>query len=214
MPINDIYVVQANMACPKSAASFRLYFRESVGFDDTTFGTNAVTRAVQARLSFALASMMSVDYRIASFEGRKVFPNREPRWTVDVIVGAGTRVGPGLPANNAAVLGLGQNTFSNRSNGRIFIPGIAEGDSNTGVLSSAFILGVFGLFRDAVVGTYEELSPGSGEWIPGVISRKILNANPPFRDWAGAFAPIVNGIPQAIIGTQRRRTTPIRGAAL
>lgn len=212
--IDDIYVVQANFACPKSAASFRLYFKETVQFDQTVFGTNAVTRAVHARLVFALASMMSPDYRIASFVGRKVFNGREPKFFVDTIAGIGTRPTPGLPANNAAVLGLGQTTFGNRSNGRIFIPGISESDTTVSVLNDAFILGVFGNFRNAVVGTFQELSPGAGEWVPGIISRVILDANPPFKDWLGAFAPIVNGVPQAIIGTQRSRTTPVQGAFL
>lgn len=210
--INDIYLVQANFACPKSSASFRIYYRETVQFDQVTFGTNAVTEAVHARLSFSLESMMSPDYRLASFVGRKVFDGKEPKWQVDNIAGIGTRPTPGLPANNAALLGLGQITFSNRSNGRIFIPGISESDSTVGILNDAFVIGVFGNFRNAVVGVVSEISPGLGEWIPGVISRKILNANPPFLDWAGAFAPIVNGVPRSIIATQRRRSTSVEGA--
>jgi len=212
--INDIYLVTMNFACPRSAASIGIYYRETVEFDQVTFGTNAITAAVHARLSFTLESMMAADYRLASFVGRKVFPNREPRWIVDNLAGVGTRPVPGLPANNACNLGLGQTTFSNRSNGRVFIPGISESDSTIAVLNDAFILGVFGNFRDAAVGVVSELSPGLGEWIPGVISRKVLNANKPFKDWAGAFAPITNGCTEAIIATQRRRTTPVQGARI
>jgi hypothetical protein len=123
------------------------------------------------------------------------------------------RVGPALPANNAILIGLSQGLYTAKHNGRIFIPGIAEGDTVIGNLTAAFQATPLAAFVNAIAVQLEEESGGTGRWNLGVINGFILHNSPPVLDWQTAFSQVisVNGSP--IIAGQKRRQSKVRGAA-
>jgi hypothetical protein len=107
-----------------------------------------------------------------------------------------------------------QGTFSAKSNGRIFIPGVGENDTIVGQLDNTFLTGVAQFLADALAEVVVENGGGTGRWTPGIISRKVLNQGPPPKDWEGAFAPIGSMTAWVIISSQRLRKTPIIGHAI
>jgi hypothetical protein len=82
-----------------------------------------------------------------------------------------------------------------------------------GQLDNTFLTGVAQFLADALAAVVVENGGGTGRWTPGIISRKVLNAGPPPKDWEGAFAPIGSMTAWVIISSQRKRKTPIIGAA-
>lgn len=214
MAIGDIYYVQAHFEAPTSGASFGLYYRETALFDQGALGTDQIAKSWENAFAILLRDVLSDDWNFTAITAEKRIVNAEPKRRVDQAVQAGSRSGPALPANNAIHMELLQGTFSARSNGRIFIPGIAESDTDVGVLVTAFVTTQLAALRDALTQLLTEESGGSGRWELGVISTKVLNAAPPAKDWAGAFAPVIGAVGHPIIATQRRRETRAIGASV
>lgn len=208
--IGDIFSVTVNIGCPQSAASFICWYRETVTKDSFTFATEGLAEAFEARLDTPLRNIMADDFNVPSFTCRKHFQLQEPKFRLPNEVQAGQRPGPGLPANNALVVSLAQGTFPAKSNGRIFIPGLAEADTDVGIIDAAMQI-LVELFTDALLPPLNEPSPGNGVWELGVISQKVLRVPDAPPDWPGAFAPVTAISTSPIIQTQRRRQTKIIG---
>lgn len=212
MAADDIYMGQVHFEGPTSAASIVLHYQETIAHTTPQHGTSALAEALDDQLSAAFIAVLSDDWRITAYVSRLLNVNVENKRRFDVVGGVGTRTGPSLPANQTWMLKQSQTLFGPKSNGRMFVPGLAEGDTTVGVITNAFATGPAAALATALTASITELSAGTGVWTPGVISAKVLNAAPPAKDWAGAFSPVSIVTPWTIIAHQRRRKTPVIGA--
>jgi len=209
--IDDIFSAQIHFEDPSGASSVRLFYQQTVANSGGAFDARILAEALEAAIAPDLVATLSNDFWFTGITVRKHYDDPEPKWLVTGNPQQGTRTGPGLPANNCLLFRLNQATFPVKSNGRIFIPGIPEPDSNVGVLEAAYQAGACTDLADTLMTTVTALSD-VGEWEPGVISQKILNAAPPAKDWPGAFAFLTSISVDPIIAIQRRRTTRVVGA--
>jgi len=214
MATDDIYKVDCYLEGPSTPASFGLYYQETVGRDGVDNDTTTLGDAWSTSIGPSLLAVLSDDWKFASLEVNKMVINPVEKFRVDNAVQAGTVVGPSLPANNAILLALHQATFGAASDGRVFIPGLAEGATSVGVLTAAFKDGVLLTLSTALIAVLAQTSGGTGRWVVGVISAKIRDAALPFKDWDGAFAPVTSISRNPIIATQRRRQTKVRGRSV
>lgn len=211
MAADDIYTVEINLEGPQRPATIRYYYEETVQWDAVGPGTRRLALAWDSALTTLLAAMISDDWAVTQIHVFKQVLAAEPPWRQSFPPVVGGRTGPSLPSNNAALLGLQQGLFPPKSNGRSFIPGIAEADTQIGVLTNAFVSGPFADYRDALIQELAQESGGAGRWKLGVVSTKVLNAAPPAKDWEGAYSPVFNASTNPVIATQRRRQTNVRG---
>ena len=214
MAVGDIYRLDAYLEAPSGPASFGLYYKEAAIRSGVERDTDSVAQAWDAANGANLLAILSNDWKSPSIIVRKVFGDPVPMARNDNGVQIGGVVGPSLPANNAMLVGFHQSLFAASSDGRIFIPGVAEPQTTVGVLNAAFLGGALKTFTDQLITQLAEISAGTGRWDLGVISAKIRDLVPPAKDWAGAFAPVVSITRNPIIATQRRRQTRVRGRSL
>lgn len=212
MAADDITLATFHFEGPTAASSFGIHYQETTAHDASTHSTQALAEALDAVLSTPIKSALSDDWSFASIVVRLLNVTVEPKWRHDINAGDGLRVGPALPANQTWLIKQSQLLFPPKSNGRIFFPGLAEGDTTIGVLTNAFITGPAVVLTAAMQAPVAQLSAGTGIWTPGVISRKVLDAAPPAKDWAGAFSEIGVMNPWSIIAHQRRRRSKVVGA--
>lgn len=217
MPQLDIFRAQFNYENPSGRAAWTVYYRMTELISGNGPETRRLAQSIVAQFGSQIIDILSDDFWFTSVAVRKVFEvggvlDQEPPWVENVATQQGTRTGPGLPANNAMIMSLFQGTLPAKNNGRIFLPGIAEGDTDAGLLNTAFLTGPVTAFRNTLSQPIPEDLGGTGEWELGVISQKILNLTPPTKDWANAFLPVTAVALSPIIGTQRRRGTRVVGA--
>ena len=213
MPADEIYLAEFHFEGPTSPASFGMHYQETVVHDGGGFAVRALAQALVVALKSPIVGALSNDWRHTSVTVRPKSVNNQPFVREDVFAGLGLRAGPALPANMSWIIKQSQGTFSAKSNGRVFIPGLGEPDSIVGQLTNVFLTGQAQALADALALVIEEGGGGTGRWTPGVISRKVLNAGPPPKDWEGAFAPIGSMTAWVIISSQRQRKTKVIGAA-
>jgi len=213
MAADDIYLVSAHFENPSGASSFRLYYQEEVVRSGIGTDTQVLSTSWEDALSLLLRSMISDDFLFTAIVVHKVSGTMEAKFRTDVGTQIGLRVGPSLPSNNAILIGLSQGLFAARHNGRIFIPGPAEGDTLVGNLTTAFQSGPLQAFVDALAIQLVEESGGTGRWNLGVINNDILDSSPPIKDWQTAFSQVISVSGSPIIAGQKRRQTKVRGAA-
>lgn len=214
MAADDIYKIDVHLEGPSTPASFGLYYEEAVGRDGALHDTLTIAEAWDAANGSNLLAVLSDDWKFSSIIARKMVLNPDEMARVDNAVQAGTVTGPSLPANNAINLGLKQALFTPRSDGRIFIPGVAESVTAVGVLTSAFMTGALLTFTNALIAQLVQTSGGTGRWNLGVISAKVRDLALPAKDWEGAFATVQSISRNPIIATQRRRQTKVRGRSV
>lgn len=212
MAADDIYSATMHFEGPTSAASFGLFYQQSINHTAAVFGTEALAEAANDQLKTPVKNALSDDWHLSAIVCRLHNATVEPKHVFDVEAGVGVRLGPALPANMTWMCRQSQILFSPKSNGRVFIPGLAEGDSAVGVLTNAFATGAAAALATALQTALTEVSAGAGVWAPGVISRKVLDAAPPAKDWEGAFSQVGTVTAWTIIAHQRRRKTRVTGA--
>ncbi len=213
MAADDITLAEFHFEGPTSPASFGVHYQETTGISGNRFATRELVEALLVAVKTPIVSVLSNDWHFTAITVRIKSNDNEPFVRSDITAGIGLRAGPALPANMAWIIKQGQATFPAKSNGRIYIPGLGEADSLIGVITNVFLVGAAKDLADAFALDVNQTSAGTGIWAPGVISRKVLNANPPVKDWAGAFAPIQTMTAWTIISSQRRRRTRAIGAA-
>lgn len=210
MASDDIYRIEIHYEGPSQAASTSLYYLEdaprSQGISDTEQLNGAFIQGFQQDLR----GVLSDDWKLVSSECHKVFGNVVPMDLTEFSNPTGSQPGPSLPANNAMIMSFTQITFPRRSNGRIFLPGIAEGDTATGVLSNAFIIGNANSLASRL-GLQLGEQGGTGVWLPIVISATRRDAVPGQKDWPGSVGSVISVDVQPLIGRQVRRATKVRG---
>lgn len=214
MAADEIYEVKLHFENPSGSSSCRLFYQETIIRSGIGTDTQILAQSWDTALSALLRDVIADDFEFPSITCRKMDGDLEAKFRLDRAAPAGLRPGPALPSNNALLLGLYQGLFPARSNGRMFIPGIAEGDTLIGNLTSAFASTQVTALINGLVAQLDEESGGTGRWDLGVISTKVLDAAPPFKDWAGAFSPVSSVAFNPIVATQRRRQTRVVGAAV
>lgn len=213
MAADDIYSVQLRFEAPSGAASLKLYYQESIAQTSGFIGTQILADSWNQHLTSFWLAVLADDWWMPAITVRKHTLNPAPAHREDVASPQGLRSGPSLPANNSWLIGIAQSLFPARSNGRVNVPGVPEPDTSIGALTNAFQTGPVQALLDQLITEVPEVSAGAGRWKLGVISDKVLNASPPFKDWDGAFAEAVVVQANTIIATQRRRQTKVRGQA-
>ena len=214
MAEDDLYKVDVQLEAPSGNASFGVYYHETVDRDGASNDTETLADAFDADVSTAIINVLPTDWKYPSFIVSKVYNDPVEKFLFNNAIQVGDVSGPSLPANNAAVMTLHQSTFSPKSDGRIFIPGVAEVVTNVGVLTAGHLNGVLLALADALIGGLTQVSAGAGRWELGVISAKVRDVALPAKDWDAAFAPVTSITRNPIIGTQRRRQTKVRGRSI
>lgn len=213
MAADDITLAEFHFEGPTSAASFGIHFQETVAIGGFEFSVRELAKALILAYKDPIVGVLSSDWHLTCVTVRVKSNALEPFVREDVFAGIGIRAGPALPANMSWFIKQSQATFPAKSNGRIFIPGLGEPDSIVGLLTTVFLTGVGQFLADALLAEVVQGGGGPGRWKPGIISRKVLDAGPPPKDWEGAFAPIQSQTAWPIISSQRGRRTRVTGAA-
>lgn len=209
--IDDIFRVTFHFEDPSGHSSCSCYMQQTLDNSSTNRDCPELANAVEDEMDSLIGDVLSDDFWFTSVEVNKVYDTPEPRWITTSLPQAGQQLGPGLPSNCCVLLTIFQSTHGNRGNGRMFWPGIPEAQSNMGTIDAAFQGTEWLALAQRLVLPFSSIGD-TGEWALGVISQKILNAAPPAKDWAGAFAFATACGAQPIIAIQRRRTTRVVGA--
>lgn len=214
MAVNDIYLSRLHFENPTGVASSGLYFRETSPDTNPDNECQSLADGLHANIVAEVRAVLSDDWFFAGITVEKVFGDPRPQYErtgKDALgLAAGTEGGPGLPANQSIQLDLLQVLFTARQHGKMFIPGIPEAQSNGNTLKTAYQNGAVSNLA-AALKLQVNAPSDTGVWAPGVISAKIRDAALPAKDWANAFAPLIDITINGIIARQRRRTTRARG---
>jgi hypothetical protein len=213
MAADDITLAEFHFEGPTSPASFGMHYKENEPHSGGGFAVRQLAQALILAFKDPIVAILSNDWHFTSVTVRTKSVATEPFVREDVFAGLGLRAGPALPANMSWIIKQSQGTFSAKSNGRIYVPGLGEPDSIVGVLTNVFLTGVAQDLADALAEEVVEQAAGTGRWTPGIISVKVRDAGPPPKDWEGAFAPIGSMTAWSIISSQRRRASKVTGAA-
>lgn len=155
-----------------------------------------------------LVPKLSGTYRFDQFTAFRVTPTVGP--SVEVFPGAGiatdgAAAGDSEPSFVSALISLHTTRGGRSGRGRMFIPGVAEGDTTAssinleGPLWAALV--AFAACMITKFLTKDLAADGDWEW--GVMSRKIGGAKPPFL--AAGFAPVTRAVPKRMLATTRSR---------
>lgn len=208
--INDILSAQLNFEDPSGHSSTKLYFRQTA--DNSGGGPDGFELAdsLDANLSPLILAALSDDFELTGIICRKHFDDPEAQTTFTTAAQSGLGSGPGLPSNNSILFGLKQSLFPVKQNGRLFMPGIPEINTEVGLLAPAYQAGVLTAIGARLILPFASPTD-TGIYEFGMISQKVLNAAPPAKDWAGAFAVVNSVSVSPVIAIQRRRTTKVVG---
>jgi len=212
MAVNDIYRLQIHYEGVAGAASTGLYYREKVLVTANGLGNQSLVLSFITTLSLALRNILVDDWSLSAIQSSKVFDEPDPTDQDAPATQTGVRAGSPLPSDNRILLKLFQTTFPRTSDGRMYLPGISEADTDVGKLLQAFIDGPLTALVSALQADLSE-SGGTGVWEPGVISAKVRDATPPTKNWSAAFAPIIAVQGWPVIARQVRTRTKVLGYA-
>ncbi len=216
MPADDIYSVVTQYELPSGHASFKVYLEQNVDHTQVDNSNMILADAWDTHFGTTLLDLLADDCWLVGTTVTQHTGNPVATFKFDNSVQVGTRPGPSLPNNNALQVSIKQSTLGRKHDGRIYIPGVPEPDSNVGVLKVTYAATQLAAFVTKLSTQIVETSAGAGRWSIGVINQTILNAAGPGnpKDWEGAFA-VSSGITgHVIIATQRRRQTKVLHRAL
>lgn len=213
MAQDDIYQASFHFENPSGASSFRLYYQEEAVRSGIGTDTQVLSTTLDDKLTALIRNMMALEFLITAIVVHKVSGDKEAKFRTDITTQTGGRANPALPSNNCILIGLSQGLYPARHNGRIFIPGLSEDDTEVGNLVPAFQTGPLQNFVDELAIQLVEESAGTGRWNLGVINTSVLNASPPIKDWQTAFSAVISVSGSPIIAGQKRRQTKVRGAS-
>lgn len=211
MALDEIYHVNVHLEGPSRPASFGVYYQELGLADAVVSQTQSLAESFDAALSGRITNLMSSAWELSGYTARKVSGNQIAKFIHSTGGRAGTRPAQALPANNAILVQLFQVSHPKTSNGRLYIPGLSENDSVIGRINAVFAGDELLSFTTRIAQAVLEIE-GTGHWVPGVVSAKVRDANPGFKDWEGAFSPMVGALGWPVIARQRRRQTRVVGA--
>jgi len=211
--IDDIFSAQFHFEDPSGASSTRLFLQQTADNTSGVLDCRILSEALENILQPLITAYLSSDFWFTGVTVRKHYDGPAPVSLETADPQPGLNAGPGLPSNSCMNMELGQSTFAVRSNGRMYWPGIPEAQTNVGVMEVAYQSGPCIALANRLLLPFAALTD-TGIWSVGVISQKVLNAAPPAKDWAGAFAFLTSVSVNPILAVQRRRTTKVIGAAV
>jgi len=210
MPAGDIYRVTLGYEGPTMASSTSIYYREEV----TQTAPVGATRSLAESFIFSklgpFINVLSVEWKLPSIHVTRVDGEPTPPILAVATPNTGTRTGNSLPADNCLLIQLLQQIHPRTSNGRMYLPGLSESDSNVGIVEAAFLANQVVTLTNAISASLAEIG-GAGSWLPGVISVKVRDAPPGDKDWQGAFSLLIAALGNPVIARQVRRRTKVRG---
>ena len=210
MAQDDIYRINLHYEGPTQPSSISLYYQE----DALSTGSPDAVSSLNFSFFFSVATffrnVLSDDWWLASsrcrrLTGEKIAPDLQSFEEF-----SGTRSGRALPANNCLLMQLLQANFPRTSNGRLYLPGLTESDTDVGVIDSDFLANEVTLLGNRLSEPLAE-NAGSGSWSPVVISAKVRDAGPGPPDWESSASPMIAALGNPVIARQTRRTTKIIG---
>jgi hypothetical protein len=211
MAVGDIFRMTQFYELPTSAASWSLYYHETVLGSTGFIATEQLGEALFVHFGTTIIDMLSADCNNPSMQTERVFSVSQAKHIIQHAVQIGVRPGPSLPNNNSLVVNLEQATLPRKNNGSIRLPGIPEADTNVGNLDQVYFDTQITAFLQKVVLTVSELSAGDGRWEPIVISATVRDIALPAKDWAGAKMPVTGVSASPIIGILKKRATKVHG---
>jgi hypothetical protein len=214
MAAEDIYEVKMNFEAPSGSASTRVYYQQTIDATAVENPNKTLADAWVAFLAVAVNKIISSDWWFPSICVSKITGLPAAMYRHDFGDQPGSTTGPSLPANNSLLFELAQSLFTQRSNGKIYFPGVSENGAVNGVISNAFMTVSAIPLAVLMVQVVPEVAAGAARYQLGVVSAKVRDAALPFKDWDAAFADVVSVSPKALIATQRRRQTEVTGASV
>lgn len=212
MAQDDIYRVVTHFEGPTQPSSISLYYQEN-GL--STSPPDPVSSLAFSFFFSVIPSMQNVindQWDISAVRVRRVTGERIAPDLQNLSGISGGRTGAPLPANNCLLMKLSQSKFPRTSNGRLYMPGLSETDTQTGVILPDFLNGAVATLGGVLANTLQE-NGGTGSWEPGVISAKVRDTPPGQPNWEDAFSPMIAAFGNPVIARQVRRTTKIIGVA-
>ena len=211
MAEDNIYLVRVHFEGPSQPASIGVYYQESGLSTGVNGPCQSLAESWEGVLANQLANCLSEEWQLSAIVCSKKSGDQVAKHIESLEGRPGTRNGPALPANNAILVQLFQTAFPKTSNGRLYIPGVSESDTNVGRLEQDFSDGPLSVFVGRVAQSINELN-GTGLWLPGVISAKVRDAIPGQKLWEDSFSTMVGALGWPVIARQRRRQTKVVGA--
>lgn len=178
------------------------YYAASAGITDSD--AEALVDSFEALVLPSWQGAVSTDLRFDMEYCYCVEPNLVRPWMNGLTATNGTFAAVSNPSNVGAVLQFRQHEISGRSNGRVFIPGIPISVVVDGLLTGAYVSTELDAFTTALMAP---LNNGAGT----TFNLCVLNR------MSGGVAVVPQGylvsevIASLSPGTQRRRTTELRG---
>lgn len=205
MAVSDVYRVKCVFETREGEGSLNFHYQE-LTLASLALGTVALAEGLSDALTPALRACMATSAFVSRWVVDKLSGTTEPGSTFSEASGSrvGTFAPVAIPANSAILINLGQELFSSKSNGKVWLSGIPTTGTHGAVLDLTYRSGVLTTFRDALLANVAEVSAGDGLWRLVVLSRKFLLANP--GDYAGASADVLSVTEDPRIATMRSRT--------
>jgi len=172
MAIGDIYQTIWDINVENQRCAMSLHFREQVASDNAIPALQLCV-GLQSTILGNLTAIMSSQALVTSIYARRVSPTPSipGQDLISVVSGAGERSADCTPPQCATIATLYTSVATKSGRGRIFIPGLAEEDQDTGQLTDMHISRVQTLMDNLLVATP---APGAdpGEWVLAVWSPK------------------------------------------
>lgn len=213
MAQDDIYRLTLNYEGPTMHSSCALYFQED-GLSTSASGpTQSLCFSWRFNKTTEFINVLCQEWKLISTFAERVDGEAVPPFLQPQTAAQGTRPGNALPADNCLLMQLLQAVHPRTSNGRLYLPGLSESDSDVGIIEAAFLANQVTVLGNAISGVLNEQG-GTGSWNPGVISVKVRDAIPGVKDWQGAFSQVIASLGNPVIARQVRRRTKVRGQAV
>ena len=220
MAAGDCYLLQVQLLVDSRKVTLNFHYRQTGGADDINNATD-LTDAFETNVRAALASCLSDNITFQCLYAQRL-AGADPNPPNDPInkpgipnelqyqnTVRGTVPGDSLPANHGPVLKLIQTSVDSKHNGRIFVPGVAEGSVIDGQLDPVFVTGVWAALKTALLATIVSTLPAAAQFALVVLSRVVGGVPRP--------VPVDNIVTDIItpstLKNQRRRTTKKTGFA-
>jgi len=210
MAQEDIYRLTIHYEGPTQASSTALYYEENALSTAVGDAVSSLNFSFFFTVISLFQAVLSSSWRISSTRCRRLTGEKIAPDLQDIADAPGTRAASSLPANNCLLIQLLQGSFPRTSNGRLYLPGLAEPDTDVGVIQAAFLNTQVVALGNAISAELSE-NAGAGSWTPVVISAKVRDAQPGPPDWQSAASPMIAALGAPVIARQTRRTTKIIG---
>lgn len=215
MAVGDVFELDFHYHVHQRPLTINTWWEEVVS-PSTPSGAaqDLVSAAVAIGLHTAILNILSVQAamdmlkaykRVNAGGGEGQLPPGQQIFTSSAI---GQRSGEALPGSSCLVINFQQAAESAKANGRMFLAGISEDDTDGNIITNAFRDGALATFVGDWTGMVGDIILGSdgGEYRQGMMS-KLLSLLPYTSAKYGTFLDAVDVNCNPILRTQRRRAS-------